>query len=352
MLWITIVLVTLISTIFHKLERVIGFIAFVGIGYLVGTPNYNYNGDAVVYLNSFMTKADNFESGYNWLTNWAGQFLDYSTFRLYSSLIVYILLFCAILLFTKKVSLIALFYSISMFPFDNEQVRNGMASLFILLGAYFLVKWERKGIIPAILIIYFGSYFHSLALIFLLLPLLWMIKENIEKNFKIYFIILSGIAIASEVLGSFNLTSFFSSFLMKFGNRNDAATNVVTVYNDGVRIIPLWFLFYFITLIMIFTFYKINCDKEKNIHQFFLCSIILWTGSLILLTISFDYLRILRVVSFFYLFLIASLMTEVDKRTERVLFTMGLITSLLLFEAQFLTYGMTLQQWKSIIGLI
>ena len=83
MLWILLIIVCLISAFTRVFERSAGLLAFLLMGYMVGTPNYQFNNDAFVYLNSYLSKADNFERGYNWLTDLAATHVSYATFRLY-----------------------------------------------------------------------------------------------------------------------------------------------------------------------------------------------------------------------------------------------------------------------------
>ncbi|WP_427911026.1 hypothetical protein ABUE38_03755 [Pediococcus parvulus] len=92
MIWITIVLFSFLSAVTGKIERTVGLVSFIGFGYLVGTPNYQYNGDALVYFYNYVFGTNNFELGYNKLANFMRSRYDYQTFRLYSSLMVYVLI--------------------------------------------------------------------------------------------------------------------------------------------------------------------------------------------------------------------------------------------------------------------
>lgn len=353
MIWISLLLISFLSAITRKFERICGLFSFLGIGYLVGTPNYQYNGDAVVYMNSYATRSNQFEKGYNWLTNIASNQFDYATFRLYSSLILYVLIFIVILMFTKHVTIISFFYAIAMFPFDNDQVRNAMASLFILLGAYFLIRWDKKGIIPAFIIIFIGSLFHSLALFFLLLPVIWIIRKSIQNHFKSYFVMLSIVALVFEILGSSNLLPFLTALITRFSSRVDAANNMSTIYNAGSTNLLIWSTFYAITLYFIVTGYTLKKglnNKYEKYYSLFLCSFILWTSAFILLTISVDYVRILRVVSFFYIILIAKLMSESFKTFHFKLYAYSFIGAILLMAIQIKGYGLSLETIKSIIA--
>lgn len=354
MLWIFVILISLVSVVIQKFDRISGFISFLGIGYLVGTPNYQFNRDAVVYANAYSFRTDVFERGYNLLTDSMWNHFDYQTFRLLSSMAVYMLLFFILILFTKKVSLISLVYAFSMYPFDSEQVRNVMAGLFILLGAYLLNKFKNKGIIPAMGLIFLGSLFHSLALLFLVLPIMWFARNNIEKHFKVYFTIGSVFALAFEVLGTTRIVPVLASIIDRISSRENISNNVLTVYNVGATHFKMWLVFYILTIIIVVTGYRFY-RKSQSIHEYYqlyVCTIILWTFSLGLFAISVDYVRTLRLVSYFFFILIASLVQNSAYYVDKIkMISMSLVISLLLMFSQYWIYGMNFEQFKGIIGL-
>lgn len=355
MLWLTILLFSLLSSIFHKFERSIGLVSFIGMGYLVGTPNYQYNGDAVVYLNNYFFKTENFERGYNWLTDLSSNYYDYQSFRLYSSIFVYIVLFIIILLLTKRVATIALFCSIAMFPFDSLQVRNGMATLFVLLGYWMLIKFGNKGVIPSLIVIYLGSWFHSLALIFLILPIIWLFRVKVQKHFKLYFTFGSVLALIIELVGASRLVPLIAELVDRFSSRTDASINILTVYNSGTTDVRIWLVLFFISLLIAVTGYNFRDyidNSTQKYYQLFLCSMLLWIPGLILLTISVDYLRVLRVIVYFYFILIVNLISQVKVSSRLKLFSYGLCISILLMLSQVWVYGLTFEEVRSIIHLI
>lgn len=351
MLWILLIIVCLISAFTRVFERSAGLLAFLLMGYMVGTPNYQFNNDAFVYLNSYLSKADNFERGYNWLTDLAATHVSYATFRLYSSITVYILMFLVILIFTKHVSSVALFYAFAMFPFDSEQIRSGMATLFILFGAWMLVKFQKKGVFPALIIIICGSLFHSLALIFIALPLLWLIRKNVKNHFKLYFICISVISFLFEILGSSSLVPVISDLTSKISSRTQAALNISTVYNSGSVSLKIWITFYLITLFFVLSGYSLKL-RDKNPDSYFdlfLCSMILWGVSLTLLTVSVDYVRILRIAIFSYILLITNRIT-IGHKWQGKLYLFLISGALLLMIIQIKSYGINSETMRSLLG--
>lgn len=355
MLWILFLSLAGVSSLFRNFERLMGLISFVGFGYLIGTPNYTYNGDAVVYLYNYVYGANSFERGYNWLTDIFEGKIDYQSFRLFSSIVLYVMIFFVVLLFTKHVSIVAFGYGIAMFPFDNEQVRNAMAAFFVLLGALFLVKQGSKSIAFSLAIILIGSLFHTLALFFLILPVFWLFRVWIRKHFKILFITASLVAFGFQIVGSSGLVPVISNLAGKLSTRADVSGNISTIYSGTGLAMRYWFIFYGVTLLVLITGWIIGRNAEsKNEPYFdlFLCSVLMWTIALMLVTISIDYVRILRLVMFFYLILIARNFSVSSVSKSGALTVVVLCSSMAVMILQFWAYGIDAQTIKSIFGFL
>lgn len=355
MLWLGIVCISFISTCFQRLERLTELMSFLGLGYLAGTPNLVYDRDAFVYMQNYIYGTDYFESGYNWLTKLFEPRMDYQTFRLYSSLIVFLLMFLAIFLMTKHVSAVALFYAIGIFPVDKLQVRNCMGAVFILFGAFMLIQFRKKGVLPSLLVIFAGSFFHSLALYFLLLPVVWFFKDFVEKHFSIIISSLVVTAFVFEILGSTNLTPVLVQLLGRFGNRANVAENVSTVYSGGGLTFVQWFVFCAITIfaVMAVQLFKRFCHEDmKPYYQIALCALVLWAAALTLMTLSIDYIRVLRIVAFFYFIYIANVMLNQKGNIRFSGIVVGVVSAIVLMLVGFWSYGFTADQIRSIFGFI
>ena len=238
-----------------------------------------------------------------------------------------------------------------MFPFDSEQIRSGMATLFILFGAWMLVKFQKKGVFPALIIIICGSLFHSLALIFIALPLLWLIRKNVKNHFKLYFICISVISFLFEILGSSSLVPVISDLTSKISSRTQAALNISTVYNSGSVSLKIWITFYLITLFFVLSGYSLKL-RDKNPDSYFdlfLCSMILWGVSLTLLTVSVDYVRILRIAIFSYILLITNRIT-IGHKWQGKLYLFLISGALLLMIIQIKSYGINSETMRSLLG--
>ncbi|MGN8667045.1 EpsG family protein [Lacticaseibacillus paracasei] len=354
MIWLGIVCISFISSCFQKLEKSAGLISFLGLGYLAGTPNMLYDPDAFVYLQNYNSGTDYFETGYNWVTKLFEPSVDYQTFRLYSSLFIFFLMFLAVLLMTKHVSSIALVYAIAMFPVDKAQTRNVMAAVFVLFGAVVLLKLGKRGILPSLLVIFIGSFFHSLALYFLLLPLLWLFKGFIEKHFSAITTCLIVVAFIFEILGSTSIAPLLVQLLGKFANRANVAENVSTLYAGG-QPFSQWFVSFAVTMMIILTVQFLRRQYPNNMrsyYQMILCSSILWSAALILMTLSIDYIRILRIVTYFYFIYIVNV-TSNQKSTDRLIgVTISIGSAVVLMFVGLWVYGFSGDQIRAIFGFI
>lgn len=354
MIWISIVVISFLSALSQKCEKIVGLFSFVGLGYLMGiSTNYQYNNDAFVYKMDYLYKLDSFESGYNYIANFSSNYLDYETFRLYSCLLLGFILFLVVLVFTHHVSTISLFYSIAIYMFDNFQIRNAMASIFILIGLAFLIKLGNKGLIFAIISIFVGSLFHSLAFFFMIIPLLWMFRNYINKKFNLIFIVFSVFAFLFEILGSNSFILLISNVVNGISTRNNIGDNILNVYNNGATL-SIWLGIYILTVLLVIVVqrYKDIGGAQLNKYaQCFQCLIILWLIGMILISISIDYIRILRIVSYVYIIFVAEL-TERVKSSERImLLNYSVIVSLVFLVGQSLIYGQSLESFKYFIGL-
>lgn len=355
MLWLGIVFVSFMSACFQRLEKLIGFISFLGLGYIAGTPNLLNDPDATVYMRNYNSGSDYFESGYNWIAKLAEPKMDYLTFRLYSSLIVFFLLFIGVRLLTRHVSSISFLYAIAIFPIDKIQVRNCMGAVFILFGAFLLLKFEKKGILPALAIIFVGSFFHSIALYFLLLPLLWLFKGMIRTYFSVITSGLMVLSFAFEILGSTILAPLLVELLDRFGNRTNVAENVSNIYSGGGQSIIEWMIFLAITVFMVVTVQLVRQfrnDAVDSDYQLVLCALVLWSAALILMTLSIDYIRILRIVAFFYFIYIINAVAFQRNGMHLKGLLIGLVSASILMFTGFWAYGFTGEKILSVLGFI
>ncbi|WP_203623408.1 EpsG family protein [Lacticaseibacillus sp. 866-1] len=355
MIWLLIVAISAASVITQKFERVAGFVAFLGIGYLCGTPNYAYDPDSNVYAFYYNNGVDYFERGYNLLARVCHPYMGYPTFRLLTSLAVFFGMYLVLLAFTRHMSTMALFYSIALFPADKAQTRNCMAVFFILLGALLLYKFGKKAVLPALVVIFIGSLFHSLALFFLLVPVLWLFKDFIEKYYSLIFWPWIFVGLMLEILGSGFLGQIIGQLVGMFSSRQNAAENITNVYSTDGPPLRQWLVLLGVTLIMMFiaAIMKQYINDDTHVfYQLFLIAALLWAIALVLTTMSIDYVRVLRVTAFFY-FLLTTTIAYKQKGIQRAtILGSGLLFSLVMMGVDLWVYGFSLVQILAIFGVI
>lgn len=353
MIWSLVVVASLASMLSRKLEKTTGFVSFLLLGYLSGTPIYELDPDSLVYQLNYQLNTDYFESGYNWLTHQFSPYMQYSEFRLISCLAVFGLLFLIVLLLTPRVSTISFFYAVAMFPADKAQVRNCMAALFIFLGAYLLLRYGNKGVIPALAVIYIGSLFHSLALFFLVLPIMWLFKDFSEKYFNLLFVLCVSIGAFSELFGAKVLVPILSRFVGLVGSRNNASENILNLYSGGGQPILHWLVFLTVTLLFVVGgkfFIGQQKSGNKLYYQMFLCTSLMWGFALILMTLSIDYIRILRIVIFFYFLYLDYVATQRIGLARLLVILQGIIVAASMLFVELWAYGFSGAQIRAIFG--
>lgn len=352
-LWIFALLISLLSFCFHKFEKVVGLISLIIYGVIEGDPSYSY-GDAIVYYNDYFFKTEQFEKGYNYLTSFFGSYFDYQGFRLISSLVFILLLYLSILVITNNVSFFTLLYGIGAFPNDVQQVRNQMATVFVLLSLCFLYKFGKKGFFFSCAFIYIGSLFHSISLLFFIIPILFYVK-NLQKNFvKLSFAGLC-LAIFVELLSNIpNLNGIISQALFRFSSRESSSSNVMNIYSNNVTPFTIWILTILTTFVMFYITYAINNNEENIllsegklffIKKISIISFLIWLVGLILLASSIEYIRILRICSVMLFTMLAALLESSNASHRGKLALIAIIFSLLLMWVQAWIYYTNVDNW-------
>lgn len=352
MYWLIAVIISSFSVCLSKFEKISGFLSFICLGISMGIPNYATNGDAVVYANNYMLQTHEFEAGYNFISDFFGNYYDYATFRLITSILFCFILYLGVSCITKKVSLFSLLYCICAFPYDTLQVRSEMALSMIIFGCFFLFKYQRKGIIPSTIIIYIASLFHSLALIFLLIPILYIFVEFIIEKRKLIFSILSLVAIFLKMVGTTKIGNIVTQLVSQYSTRDDAGKNTSLIYNSGTDWVIWIVVFCFSILLAYYTVNQKYIGLDSNIKRMYkvlVLAILVWMIGLILFSISVDYIRILRIVTLiFFLFTCYRLQFLKEKKC---IIIYDLFLALILFVVQMKLYGLNLSDIFSNINL-
>lgn len=349
MIWLSATLLSFLSSYLSKFEEKMGFLSFFLFGISMGIPNYLTNGDANVYERNYGMQSNEFEVGYNYISQLFGQKYDYSTFRLITSILFCLALCFGVSLITKKVSTFAFLYGICAFPFDTLQVRSSMATTFIIFGIFFLNKYEKKGIFLSVITIYIGSLFHSSALIFMIIPIGYLFINMILKNEKIFFSGLIASVILLVSIGSTRIGNVISHLLLRYSTREDASANVLNVYGSGSSFVALIMVLIFTIFLAMFLFNEENITNFP-IYKITILAFTVWILGFVLFTLSVDYIRILR-ITLLIVFIYSSYL--LSRKTRKIRFlNFNLLFALLLFLIQMRIYGLSMNTIFSNLSLL
>lgn len=341
-LWVISIVVCLFSAILRKFERISGFISLSLLAIIQGNPNYYY-GDAVVYFHDYLFQTHQFEKGYNFIVSFFNQYINYQSFRLISSFIFLLsfgLIICGL---TKHLSTFTLLYSIGAFPNDVQQVRNQMATVFLLLAALVLCRISQKGtaFVISIVLIYVASLFHSIALIFILLPFLFYLK-NLESWLSRISLFSLVLLVVFKFLPLSIINNIVNGVLGKLGSRADASSNIINIYSYNVVPFQIWLM---LLALSFYAYYLIKGSKLKNgnkivynVRQLEVSTFLIWLIGLLLMTTSIEYVRILRIVSVFIFIYSASCLNFTELKKGNILIVKNLSFSIVLLLIQTLIY--------------
>lgn len=354
MFWLIAVLISIISLCISRFERIGAFFSFLALGISMGTPNYVTNGDAIVYANNYMLQTHEFEVGYNFISDFFGKYCDYSTFRLITSILFCLILYISVSLITKKIAVFSLLYCICAFPYDTLQVRSEMALSLIILGCAFLFKYQNKGIIYSFVIIYLASLFHSIALIFLFIPILYPFVSFFVKKRTVLFFMLGLISIIARLIGTTNIGSFITQLVSKYSTRDNAAQNTSQVYSFGTSWF-IWIIVFIFTILLITYVMNQNYDcmnkDVKSIYKILVLALMIWMFGLVLFSISVDYIRILRIVTLVFFIFTCSELQSYRIRNQKYIIVYDLFLAFILFFIQMELYGLSINNVLSNMNL-
>lgn len=213
------------------------------------------------YNNPYST---NFEVGYRTISHFfAGQGVDYYSFRIIFSIIMMLLLWFVV----SKISeyhAMAFFSFYTIFPFfvDTIQFRTMIASIFIVLAYQALIANHK---VLVILLLLCGTLFQTLTIVFLLvIPLHILYSEKAFKSIKtlIYYVIIPMIGIFFGYV--FGLMRVVVNLVATISGRNDLvdAYTRLSSFRTGWDYILVYTIAFIIELVIIYTIYN-----DKKIYE-------------------------------------------------------------------------------------
>lgn len=343
-----IVVILIVQSIFftciQKLQRISGIVTFIGIALLMSYTDSRYISDYALYLNSYTLKWNNFERGYTMIANYFEALgISYFNFRLVVLLIVCLAIAFTTSLFTKQVAFVSVVYAISLYPIEISQVRNAMVIPFILLSIHVLLSKMGKKYFMCILILVFGSFFHTLALTFLLIPIFWSIKKYWKNNYSFIFGLLILVATFLQLYGKNLLLKVAVKIASLIGLRSNLSENLQSVYSKGTQILPwLLTLLFIMGCFILWSWLIQGISKGEfkietvDIIDLGSLTILMMAIGLIFMSMSVDYIRFIRIIFLIFVIIFTVIMGSYSyNNTAKIFFFAFLILlSLLLLYIQ------------------
>lgn len=306
MIIILILAQSLIFGLLKKFQRTSGLLTFMTLGFYSGIADIRHNADYKLYLASFDMKWSNFEQGYTYFSQTAKNYgVTYENFRLAFCLITYFILFMGIVKLTENVALVSFLYGISMYPLESIQVRNTLMIAIITWMVVVLKKDDNWRYFVAIIIVWISSLFHSLGLIFIVIPIFTYLFRNREFTYYKYAsLIIYGLSIIFVAFGKGILISLSVLITKLFSGRESLANNLTNVYSNSA-VNKVWIAMLVLAIIIsLFPVFNKKSIVENEIlkvdYRPLLWMLILAALSILLMTVTVDYIRLIRNVSLFY----------------------------------------------------
>ena len=280
-------------------KTVIITLFLIGIAFIIMSFVPSSIPDYAQYYSMYYFDYTQVEKGYEILSEFfLKRGVDYSSFRIVTTLIGITTLSIAIYRFTNDLSKFWMLYFLFPFFIDVIQVRNFLMMSFATLAASFLIKINFKNVLIYICLIIIGSSFQNAGLFFFI-PLLFMLfrkKKIIKQLFVTFITLLSILSILSR-----SLVYSIIYKIMSIVGAESMISSKLTYYMNGS--VNYGFLLYWLAILFSYAIvnYSLRAVLEHNnsqliaskmavIESFSLTSLL----SLPLIIVSLDFFRIAR----------------------------------------------------------
>lgn len=343
MLYIVSLFINVISLGLKKIRYIAIFLGFSVFVYLASTVKSSYSYDTSSYEFWYTVEGgqgNRFEPGYQFLASWAyNHGFSYEDFRYIFFIIVYIILFIALVRLKANIPLFLLLYS--LFPFTNEAttVRSTMMISFVFLGISFLGSEIRSNVIALICII-IGAQFHSSGYYFLLLLILNRVP--IKKYIKISKFVVPFVFLMTPVMLFIGPTiSRFQTKLFSLVNRSTIYANYSKPsFADELQALGMSLAVIGVVIVILIILRSINEDvlledmQLQNLVRFIFVTVLFVP----LMFYSFGFERIIR-FGIIGLWILISKMTDKKMEFNKYYISSIIIYILLILLAVFFSKG-------------
>lgn len=311
-------LCTGISSLLTKKNKVIGFLGFLVLAFLMGSadPRTTTDYPAYEYYYNYGGLTGNFyfEKGYSLISYFFYKCgFNYQTFRIIISFLGFLILFLGVKRFTNNIAFFSFVYGITLFFNDATQVRNFLMISLVIFALSFLVKNpQKKDYLICCLIIILSGEIHSLGFLFIIVPFLNMIDINkLKKYYNLIIIITATIIIFSLMLRR-QIVRIILWLVSYINTRQGLSYRILTKYSNnqlGSRnILIICGIVMVSVAILYIAFYLLNNCYVTDLlmkSKIISCVLLLSLTTTPLLTVAIDYSRISRNTFLFFIILIS-----------------------------------------------
>lgn len=305
-------LTTAISLSLFKFKNIIiGVI--IGILLVIKSSNMPYYvSDYIVYQTNYNLRLDTMEPGYEFISGICYQLgMSYQTFRTLLIFFFFIIMIIALILLKTNVGLFLSLYAIFPFFVDAIQMRIlGVVSFLVLATAVYKSNLKFKILLTELAIIG-AAMFHSIAYIFILFPIIKILKDKFSDTKALSILIVLEL-ITGFIIKTFSNVGFISvvaNFIQELSGRDELADTLTSFYTSQqslLWIIIWWIIMVLFYVVVMFMYNHIPSEvSEKSILEFPIIIIILSSVAIPLIVVSGTYSRIYR-IAFVMSFLILS----------------------------------------------
>lgn len=250
---------------------------------------------------------------------------SFENFRLLIALFTLLIIYLAIILWTKNIALVLGFYLISYFPMDIIQIRNFAMLGFTTLAITVLVKKSKIKYIISICLIYIGSQFHTMALIYLPAILISIFPDTYVKQIRKYCVPMAIIGCVVMFFGSgTTLIGPLAGFIGRLtGNESQITNKLIERYSTGTSF-SMMLSVILVNFIVFIVLNKISHYEANNISNYSMLSVINVVANLAsygvilspLMVIAPDYSRIFRDFNLIYIIFFITTLNQLTMKKE------------------------------------
>lgn len=282
------------------IQNVYALICIIAITFYIATVSPLHSYDTIAYQLYYTLPpiTHRFEIGYMELSYFFFTHgCSYQFFRFVMTLCFQFLMFLGVRKFTNNLVLFYVLYMIFPFFIDSGQVRFNYMFCLVLFALGFLKKFNIKSVVLSICLIIISSLFQVSGLVYLLVPLLYLVQlKKLLRFTDVLLIVFAFIAIVMRILPLNNLVGNLLTMAMQISGRS-GADHYVELYSQGSSMSVI--IFYILSLVftyILFRKYLVDISKStsENVQKILLATFLVGILFIPALIASGDFERFMR----------------------------------------------------------